>query len=870
MRRPATDAPVQKPHYQHGVISAVISERLYQVNTGEETRLATYDKGVLAVDTEVDIRMLGERNHWRIEYATPVELEEEIFTPSPIWHEYGASPNGPFGATFGIWIGRTLASALHEGAATLGLGARNIQTRRSVWFPDDEIVFWRVDVESANNGNWLYRSFNAGEAWLNADFLKWGFATGNLGSDLIYERWFDPTAPNWVHMFKKQDFGDRGIYYNRYDKDTNTLLYGSTGIRCHDNSGGGPWTDFFAARSLSGRLYAWGPFNFRDSTALSLDGGVTWAAFGTLAFAAPPVSRSNSLPAYGFPDHESSNPDDILIIVPEAVSFNPNTCSICRYNATANTWSETVFWTGEWTSSADENGIRYSAVYDRENGHIYFSLWTSDDGIIKTWDIYGSTATPRTAVDNNATNYVRDPALTILENGRIICFYSKDITGTSGTSTQVVARYSDDKMLTWQDMDPYIWSAREYDNSNVYVDPAPIRGLYGKQVFMGGSVLESTGGTIPGNVRTVPLAAWRAGSTTNNATGRTLLLTESGILNSLQANLATAPGGSSTRTLQVSRINSGSSATAASATALSVVFGSADTYKENLTTHVPIVAGDVLAIRSSRGSAVQTGAWWSTDFIPTNKNRRVWGGSTDVRSVATAFHPVGAHYGGDWPYGIPWGIAGRMKRWAVRLYTAKPAGQDITFTLYHNDVATSATVVIPGGSTYTGILEIDIPFNEKDTWKMQCVDSAGSAHQGFSYGVSYEPEIEGQWNISGVSVSLPDDGGFLAFNSISADLSTEAFKTVRAGRHPLTFNGMYVKVPSVPPGGTDSLTYTLRKSGVDTALTATLTGSELEKEVGGTVSSVDGDYFTMRGNVTPTANGGPLMWTILQPTNPFA
>lgn len=109
---------------------------------------------------------------------------------------------------------------------------------------------------------------------------------------------------------------------------------------------------------------------------------------------------------------------------------------------------------------------------DRRNGRIKCCLY--DSGSLRVWDIYGNTSQEMTSVDDNSVNYIgASPAMSVDEAGTVYVFYTKDEEGTSSTSVSVVGRYSTDGMLTWNDLDPYVRSARtDADIPRVFCDPA--------------------------------------------------------------------------------------------------------------------------------------------------------------------------------------------------------------------------------------------------------------------------------------------------------------------------------------------------------------------------------------------------------------
>lgn len=443
------------PRRRIGTIRAQLADHMYTITTTNGVISAyAFGTSIIPIGRKVNVIYHPEMKYWVVE-----PIESRLFIPSIVWEN-----NTSIATETGLV---NVSNVVNPVAGNDGGSA--IASNHVVALPDGKMFFARRTT--------LYRSIDFGETW-NTDLptLTWN-VSGIRTSDMIYERWYNPSGPNYIHLFVNIDVGARGYRYARYDIDRGVLEkidIDGVWTLTDTTSGGGPWESGWAAISSSGKLYTWAPYLSNTNNGFSDDHGDTWVSD---SFAEPPSMggfNNVNIGGYGLPDMSTGDPDDIQVI--RAVYYSPNpggfvTLDSIRYDRSANTWSTVLIsQIGEIDISVGTANIffgsvtlnlGYSAVLSSYDNHIKIFARDNHLGNIRCWDLYGTSVEEKTNVDTDTEGTLGQGTLSssVDDNGRIYCYYLKDVDGFDVLSLEVVGRYSDDNMVTWQDMDPYIRSA---------------------------------------------------------------------------------------------------------------------------------------------------------------------------------------------------------------------------------------------------------------------------------------------------------------------------------------------------------------------------------------------------------------------------
>ncbi len=375
-----------------------------------------------------------------------------------------------------------------------------------------------------------------------------------------------------------------------------------------------------------------------------------------------------------------------------------------------------------------------------------------------------------------------------------------------------------------------------------------------KQVFMGGS------GVTVGDGSWMYVDAFAVAEATARQYRETMIA-EAGTVSNAKVVLSPAVpvGCSRTFTLLVNGV--------ASALVLSVAAGG--TEDEDTVTTVAVAAGDLIEWEcqdSPAGTSGTPSVRIACEFEATTANRAVWGTSNDLTASipATAYQPIGVTGQSSW-YALeadaaqPWSINATIKSLYIKLLSAPGAGTSRAFTLMLNGVAVGTTVTIADAATTGSATGMSIVIAPLDTLSLRQVESGAPADNAVQFGISYAPTTDGEWNVCGVLTADYTDGYFVGLNGNSSAQSDEGVRVI-LGDTPGT--GMdywtltdFTAAVDVAPGGVQTRTVTVRKSGVDSDLAVTITGAQLESSVYGSITVGVNDYLSIRLNKSATAAG---------------
>lgn len=315
-------------------------------------------------------------------------------------------------------------------------------------------------------------------------------------------------------------------------------------------------------------------------------------------------------------------------------------------------------------------------------------------------------------------------------------------------------------------------------------------------------------------------------------TNRENLITEAGVLRYLRVeSVAPGAGKSFTYTVMLNGV----------ATSLEVVIANTDTSGEDITNTVSIAAGDRISLRSTPSGTplAGSGARWASEFTPTTANRAVSGTSTETTlgSSSSTYLPIGS--GGIGARGTTentrnpvWNINATITAFYVLLRTAPGAGKSCTLTIMKNGVAeASSTITISDTNTAGNVTGLTIAVAPGDTFSMRHTPTGTPPGSTITWGVSYAPTTDGQWNVCGFDTGPSDTA--TNWNAISrgdySGWATSEDRRVlpRAATGALTYSFKSLRLNlTVAPGAGKSRTVTLRESGASTALAVTVSETD--------------------------------------------
>jgi len=313
---------------------------------------------------------------------------------------------------------------------------RTYSGRLQVWYDASTLFEVFNGSPAITPFGWVYRkSTDAGATWGNRVAL----ITGDILADVFYERWDNTSNSPYLHVVTHYDGslgGLRGIYYNRLDLSSETLLYGATGTQLvilSPQPDGSPDT---ITGALSGDIHILAQENAFPLPSpihrVSSDHGGSWITKTGIGQGV----RDQGL---ALPDGASADPADICEVW---ISNGASTLYLSNYDASLDTWSTQAIATGWQTSSEDRIYRNIAAAYDRATGHIAFVGFpvVTSPNTLYAFDIYGSTVTPRLNVLTAVAN-ANVCAVTITSSGRVRASYVRD--------GSAYWKESSDFMVTW-------------------------------------------------------------------------------------------------------------------------------------------------------------------------------------------------------------------------------------------------------------------------------------------------------------------------------------------------------------------------------------------------------------------------------------
>lgn len=318
-----------------------------------------------------------------------------------------------------------------------------------------ELVIYEF-FDDTGTGDFSYRkSVDGAETW-GAAVPIIGNGGGGQWHDIYYERWNGAGKPNVVHLAYSQDFGSRGIWYNKLNLDTDTL---GTPVRALSIPAHPTMGNMGLGVARDGSIRVDGRDNFDSNFGAKSEDGLTWTSCGN-AFTESGGDRMQV-----WADFAGAEEDLVAIFWDEsALAY-----SLKRWDKSANTITETAIATH---TSGQVDG-QWSTTLNRSTGHIHLAFYEivgAGSNTLHCYDLYGASVTARTNI-MAATTYLSLVALARLSTGVLRAYFGQDASAASLSSLEIYYKDSSDEGVTWGTKTLY--SSRDAAITRIVSDPLP-------------------------------------------------------------------------------------------------------------------------------------------------------------------------------------------------------------------------------------------------------------------------------------------------------------------------------------------------------------------------------------------------------------
>lgn len=307
-------------------------------------------------------------------------------------------------------------------------------SRTQVILDDDTIYNFSIDGAGQDIAYW--KSTDSAVTWPGAVDAGGG-ASSSQWYDIYYEKWNSAGGRNIVHIAYHFDSGTTGIYYRQLNLDTDTLTTPVLAIALGGSSDNG--THGFAV-ARDGTIYLSGSSLSTGAVgAKSVDDGQTWSSAAAVA----EFAQQDSI--VGWADFSSADPADMTFIYWDD---SASEISIKQLDVSGDSVTETAF--GTSMDKPADSAANMGTALDQSTGHIYVAALAvagAGSNNLKTWDVYGATATAKTNVVSSTT-FLQCVTLSITPAG-ILCFYGRDAAAAALSSIEIYFKKSTDTMATW-------------------------------------------------------------------------------------------------------------------------------------------------------------------------------------------------------------------------------------------------------------------------------------------------------------------------------------------------------------------------------------------------------------------------------------
>jgi len=166
---------------------------------------------------------------------------------------------------------------------------------------------------------------------------------------------------------------------------------------------------------------------------------------------------------------------------------------------------------------------------------------------------------------------------------------------------------------------------------------------------------------------------------------------------------------------------------------------------------------------------------------------------------------------------------GTIKNLMVKLYDPPGAGKSYTFTLMKNGVAQTLSVAISDTNTQGADTTNEVAVSAGDLVTLRCTPSGTPTITYAKYSCVFEGDNANESLILGVGESYSSTFYSPLSGGNSAGTSVDNKKTYQVIPTPGTIKNLYVNLEEDPGTSPEAYRFTLRKNGVNTALTCTIT-----------------------------------------------
>lgn len=329
-----------------------------------------------------------------------------------------------------------------------------------------------------------------------------------------------------------------------------------------------------------------------------------------------------------------------------------------------------------------------------------------------------------------------------------------------------------------------------------------------------------------------------------------LIAPMAGTIKSFRLDLLTAPGSGKSRIFTIHKNGS--------PTDLSITISDLADSGSDLVHEVSFIAGDLISLVSTvSGTPAQS--YCRHSFIlenPTNNQSIIHGVGVaqSTYSAVTTFNAsliagsVNTAAGDFWGH-VPVPFDSTFKNLSISLAEAPGAGKSLTFTLQKNGIDTTHEVIISNTDTY-GVCTTDpIDLAPGDFIRLKVVKSETDVNWGGRLRIAgvLESDADNLYMMAATGGSAMQNSG-INYTQVSGLYSTGIAIGAREqmGQTPVTIKTLYAHIGQLsgnPQASGKGYTFTLRKNGVDTALTVNVEDGAKFNSASVDVIVADGDYF---------------------------
>lgn len=231
------------------------------------------------------------------------------------------------------------------------------------------------------------------------------------------------------------------------------------------------------------------------------------------------------------------------------------------------------------------------------------------------------------------------------------------------------------------------------------------------------------------------------------------LITEAGTFRKGYIQLSTAPGVGKSWTFTLMKNGA--------TTAHVITISGTDTFGSDTSNNIAVAANDRLAWRIvPAGTPASSIIRFTAEYEPTTAQRAVWGtsiqagGGAGIPDGSTAYAIIGAC---DSPFDAAaanrscvWAINATIKSFTFRGNVAPGAGKSWTLSILKNGIEEASSIIVLSGATDVAVTVtgLNIGIVPGDLLAMKSIPSGTPNVSDPCWGISYEPSIDGQWNVS--------------------------------------------------------------------------------------------------------------------------